>query len=182
MKKYIEMTAEELVKLGGIKRLGDKIKVDLFYIPKDRKDEFAAVTKARKPEIMAYLLAKEAAQAQEKAEHQAKIDAIEGLEEIRAAEIALEKYHAAFERMMEDESNDGVNPPAKPRVDIAALIAKYPRAAAYRKAESWTYSGHYAKSAAGQRAMERIENGEDHVTVLAEMADEWSTYCANNCD
>ena len=34
------------------------------------------------------------------------------------------------------------------------------------------------KSAAGRKAKERIINGEDPATVLAEMETEWAEYCA----
>ena len=60
---------------------------------------------------------------------------------------------------------------------IYALQAKYPRAAAYLKAREWGCAAHYVKAKAGRDAEERIINGEDHATVIAEMEKSWDAYC-----
>ena len=60
---------------------------------------------------------------------------------------------------------------------IDALKAKYPRAAAYLKAREWGCAAHYVKAKAGRDAEERIINGEDHATVIAEMEKSWDAYC-----
>ena len=46
------------------------------------------------------------------------------------------------------------------------------------KAEAYERAENYVKSAAGNKAKERIINGEDPATVLAEMETEWAEYCA----
>jgi len=114
------------------------------------------------------------------AERKAKTAAIEGLEEIRSAIHAAEQYHRDFNRMMDDEYNDGVNPPERPTTNIAELKARYPRAAAYLVAESYSYADHYVKAGAGKRAVERIINGEDYNKVLADMKAEWDAHCAEH--
>lgn len=100
-----------------------------------------------------------------------------GIDELRAAIADTERYHEQFERMMEDENNDGARPPKPIRGDVDSLRTKYPAAAAYLKAESWSYADHYAKSAAGRKAMERIEAGVDHAQVIVDMEAEWSDHC-----
>lgn len=163
------MTAKELINRFEIV-LHDDTTVQIFGKPS--KTQISEI-KAAKTEILEILKAERAAKEKAKAERAAKIAAIEGLEEIRNAIYAVEKYHRDFNRMMEDEYNDGVNPPRRPSTSVADIKAKYPRAAAYLKAESFTYASHYAKSGAGARALERIINGEDYETVITEMESEW---------
>lgn len=103
--------------------------------------------------------------------------AVPGLNELRAAYADVNRYHEQFERMMEDEGNDGARPPKPISGDVDALRAQYPAAAAYLKAESWSYADHYAKATAGKKAMERIVNGDPHVAVVTDMEAEWSNHC-----
>ncbi len=91
--------------------------------------------------------------------HRAKENAIEGLAELRAARSDHERYRREFNAMMEDEYNDGVNPPRGPKADAAELATRYPRAATYLRAESYSLAAHWAKSKAGHQAMEIILNG-----------------------
>ena len=86
-------------------------------------------------------------------------------------------YGEAFARMMDDEMNDGANPPQKPVDDIAALKAQYPAAAAYLKAEAYEYASHYAKSAAGRKAKQAIADGANYGEALAQMEAEWQAHC-----
>lgn len=74
----------------------------------------------------------------------AKVNAIEGLAEIRAA--------------LKDEK--------KTVGDIDELRAKYPRAAVYLEAERWISTTNPVKIRLGSRAMEKILNGEAPDTVL----------------
>jgi len=112
-----------------------------------------------------------------RAEAEAKLKAnVPGLDELRAA---YEQEYEAFARMMDmmdDEQNDGARPP-KPAANPAELAVKYPVAAAYLKAEAWSMASHYAKAAAGRKAMENIANGEDYKTALATMEKEWAEHC-----
>lgn len=55
---------------------------------------------------------------------------------------------------------------------VVAKSRKSHKAEAYERAEN------YVKSATGNKAKERIINGEDPATVLAEMETEWAEYCA----
>lgn len=102
--------------------------------------------------------------------------AIPGLAELRAAVEDEERYHDEFERMMEDEGNDGARPPKPIKIESATVRAQYPIAAAYIKAEAWEQASHYAKSAAGKRAKQRLEAGEPYQQVIAEMDAEWTQH------
>ena len=116
-------------------------------------------------------------QAEARAAREERIKAnIPGLEELRASYDDIDRYSREFNRMMADEMNDGARPPKPPRKDQAELTEKYPVAAAYLKAESWSMASHYAKSSAGSRAMKRIENGEDSRLAIAAMESEWSAH------
>lgn len=105
------------------------------------------------------------------------VSQIEGLKELYEAISAARDYTEAFKRMMDDESNDGVFPPVKPAVSPAEISAKYPRAAAYVKAETWSYAANYVKADAGRKALEAIINGAEPEATIKEMEAEWTAYC-----
>ena len=105
-----------------------------------------------------------------------------GLEALRAARADENRYHAQFERMMDDEQNDGVNPPKFVKVRYQDLAPKYSKAVAYLKAEGYSESSHYAKNGAGRTALSRLEAGENVEKVIAEMEAEWSKFCTENVD
>lgn len=164
------MTARDLIKKYSISyndestiKVGCKPNATDLQLIKDAKPEILAILKADKKAKDNACLARQNA-----------IAAIEGLEGIRKALAAEHAYHKAFTRMMEDEFNDGVNPPARPSLSSDDLKKQYPRAAAYVKAENWTYASNYAKSAAGEKALERIINDEDYTIALTDMDAEWS--------
>lgn len=127
-------------------------------------------------EIKAHLIAERDAKAAAAAAREAKIDAIEGLKEIKSAIYDRQRYRCEFNAMMDDEFNDGTRAPKLPTADVDALLAKYPRAAAYIKAESYSYAAHDVKSMSGAKALEKIINGEDYAAALADMEAEWSAY------
>ena len=102
---------------------------------------------------------------------------VPGLEILRKAINNAGRYHDAFNEMMDDEFNDGVNPPAKPTSDINALKLQYQRAAAYITAESWENASNYMKSAVGKKAKESILEGADIEETIKCMETEWSQYC-----
>lgn len=133
--------------------------------------------KAEVAEIKARLIAEHDSKVKAAAERKAKIDAIDGLAEIYAAINDEIRYRREFNAMMDDEGNDGARPPKRPAANVADLEAKYPCAAAYIKAEDYSLSGNHAKSSAGQKALEKIINGDDYAAVLDEMESEWSAYC-----
>lgn len=169
--KYEKMSIEEFVQDTRTFRLGDK--VGTTSVRKSDAPAYAAYVKAHKPEIMAFLLNREEMEKKAVEERQAKIDAIEGLKEIEAAKEAVLNWRQKFNKAMED--GDGILP-CKPDVDLEALYAKFPRAAAYRKAEAGSLASHYTKASVYKEALERIINGEDYEKALADADTEWKEY------
>ena len=165
---------EKLVKKYNIRihPNGTQIACDK-YIAKDAKA--VAFVKEHKAEIISYIKAAEEAERKAAEERAAKIAAIEGLAEIKAAKDDLDAWHNEFARSFADVGGLGVR--RKPEHDIAALNAKYPRAAAYLRAEAYAYASHYAKSGAGKKALERIINGDDYDAAIADMEAEWQEHC-----
>ena len=98
---------------------------------------------------------------------------IEGLRELNAAYADVARYYYESDKMMNDEYNDGVHPPKPIKIDPEELAEKYPRAAAYVKADGWADADNYAKSGAGEKARKRILAGEDYEKVIEEMEAEW---------
>ena len=172
--KYEKMSIEEFVQATRTFRLGDK--VGTTSVRKSDAPAYAAYVKARKPEIMAFLLNREEMEKKAVEERQAKIDAIDGLKELEAANEALLNYREAFNRAIE---NDDAIFPSKPSVTpegIEAMRKKYPRAAAYRKAETGSLAANYVQASAYKKALERIINGEDYEKAIADADTEWKEY------
>ena len=167
------MTAAEMIKKYDI-RLATEGRIGIYNANRAKKDKMLDTIFAAKPEIIAVLTAEKEAAEKAAAERKAKIDAIEGLNELKAAIDEHERYYYDFNAAM--ERGDG-RLPARPTSSVRETAEKYPRAAAYLKAESYEYSANYAKSGAGKKARERIINGEDYEQVLADMEKEWSEYC-----
>ena len=178
MKKYKDMTIPEFVEAAHIVRRGDKC--GSLHIPDDRTDEFLTHLKAVKPQVMEYLLQQEEESRRAYEARQAKIDAIPGLREIKDAIADLEAWQDEWNASFQGEGGGGVGVRPRPKYDIKGMHEKYPRASAYLKAESYELAAHYVKSAAGRKANERIINGEDPTTVLADMEKEWSDYCTEH--
>lgn len=89
-------------------------------------------------------------------ERKAKVAAIEGLAEIRAA-LADCRNASPDDLWDKTQKSD-------------ELRAKYPRAAAYLEAERWIYSENPVKVRLGSRALEKIIDGEDPEAVILEMS------------
>ena len=102
-------------------------------------------------------------------ERRAKIAAIEGLAEIKAATAAWVNYHQAKARFERGEIDFEDMPAYNPN-EISDLRKQYPRAAAYLETERWICTENPVKVRLGSRAMEKILNGEDPHAVLDEMS------------
>lgn len=176
------MTAKEMIKKYHLRLFGKtSIEIPPHIGKKMTKEEIATV-RAAKDEILAELTAGKKAQweAEEKARQEAAVRLaanVPGLKALRDALARQEMYREAFVRMMDDEMNDGANPPQKPADDMAALMAQYPAAVAYLKAENWENASNYAKSAAGSKAKQAIADGVDYSEALARMKAEWQAHC-----
>lgn len=146
-----------------------------------RADKAAlAAIKDAKPEIVSILLEQREAGIRAEQERQKKIAAIPGLREIEAARADLVNWKLEFDASFDSENGGGVGIRPKPKYDMDAMYAKYPRAKAYLDAQDFTASENDAKSAAGKKALEAIINGENYEQAVAAMNSEWAAYCRNN--
>lgn len=104
---------------------------------------------------------------------------IEGLDEIRAAKNALltagVRYHEAKTRFERGEI-EFEDVPIPDHSKVAALLAKYPRAAAYLEAERWSYSTDPEKANLGSLAMGKILRGDDPEAVIQGMSKALDVY------
>ena len=172
------MTATEMIKKWDIELTKDGgLRIPGWIAKKMTKAQIEDV-KTAKTEIIAELTAVKTAEIKAREDAAARLAAnVPGLQALRDALSRREMYHEAFERMMDDEFNDGARPPKKPADDIDALNAQYPAAVAYLKAESWECASHYAKSSAGSKAKQAIADGADYNEALAQMEAEWQAHC-----
>lgn len=169
------MTPQDMIKRYQITFApNDTTKLMLSGVKRVKAEGMLDEVVAHKAEIIAILTAEREAAEKAAAEHEAKIEAIEGLDEIYAAIEEHERHRAAFERAM--YRGDGILP-GMPKSDIKALCAKYPREAAYIQACEYSNSENLTQMGIGIRAKECIINGEDYEQVLADMEKEWGDYC-----
>lgn len=169
-----------------IKRYRIALKLDEHGQPTDtllvyRADKAAlAAIKAAKPEIVAILLAQREAGLRAEQEREAKIDAIPGLREIEAARTDLVNWKLEFDASFDGENGGGVGVRPKPKYDMDALHAKYPRAKAYLDAMDFAESANDAKAAAGRKALDAIINGENYERAVSTMESEWKGHVASH--
>lgn len=98
---------------------------------------------------------------------------IEGIDEIKAAELAWACYDQGRKDYWKGLRDDC---PPVPLEGVSDVAAKYPRAAAYLKAERWAQSENIKRAAFGQQAMGRILAGDDPDWVLDEMRKSWAAF------
>lgn len=125
-----------------------------------KKDNAAAEIKAHKPDIIDLLTAEENAKKAAFEDRQRRIDSIEGLKEILDAKEAERNWRRAFNSAMDDENNDGVNIPVAPKYDFEFAYKKYPKAAAYLKAQALADKTNDELSVIGRKALEEILYGD----------------------
>lgn len=155
----------------------DKLVVD-GRIGKSTKDK--QYVKEHKEEIVDILIQREKAEEDKRLERRRKIEAIEGLVELQNAMSDWNKYNNEFSRYVERDCTGTA--PKKPEVTVEELKKRYPKAAAYVKADQWSYSSHYFKASRGQEAKERIINGDNYKDVIADMETAWNKYTEENVD
>ena len=136
-----------------------------------------AAIKAAKSEIVAVLLQQREAGIRAEQERRREIDAIPGLREIEAARADLVNWKLEFDVSFDGENGGGVGVRPKPKHDMDAMYAQYPRAKAYLDAQEFAASENDAKSASGRKALESIINGENHEQAIAAMNSEWGAHC-----
>ena len=103
------------------------------------------------------------------AERRAKVAAIEGLAELRAAIKNRSNYFVA-KMQFERGEIDFEAVPVYRSGEIKELEKKYPRASVYLEAERWIYSQNPVKVRLAARALEKLLDGEDPEAVIQEMS------------
>lgn len=154
------MTITEIINIYNIRDGATMGKPGAIYIANAKqatKDNMLDEIKARKPEILKHFADERARKEAEVAERKAKIDAIPGLKEINAAIDDLAAWRREFNASFDDVGGLGVR--AKPEYDLDAMMAQYPQAAAYIKAEEYAHKTNYELSSIGKRALEGVING-----------------------
>lgn len=151
----------------------DKLRVGCSVEAKEAGDLDEII--ASKPQILARLMAEKAKEKKAYAEYCAKLDAITGLKELQTAIDDLNLWHEEYEASFAECGGLGVRP--KPIYDLEAMRKKFPRAAAYLKAQSYSRAASWAKASAGKEAAEAILNGEDYEQAIAKMEGKWDEYC-----
>lgn len=99
---------------------------------------------------------------------------IEGIENVSAALHALLRARDAYDR----KSQYGypareASAMSRAQAAYGEALRQFPRAAAWMQAESYSMARNDRKASAGNRAKARIEAGEAHEIVIAEMDAEW---------
>ena len=122
-----------------------------------KRDNALETLRAMKPEIIAYIKAEKAEAERKSRERAERIAAIEGLKEIRDTIEDLNSWRYEFDKSFDDVGGLGVRP--KPVYDIPSMKEKYPRAAAYLRAEEYSLKSNYELSAIGRKALETVIYG-----------------------
>ena len=138
---------EKIIKKYSMKLNSDKTQIICDGNIKKNSTDVAYV-KEHKDELISVLERMEVEAEQKRIERQKKIAAIEGLDLIQAAISKWVRYNNDMSRYIERDMTGKA--PKKPDTTIEELNKMYPRAAAYIKADRWSYSAHYFKAACGK--------------------------------
>ncbi len=99
---------------------------------------------------------------------------VPGLDELRTAITHDESQRNLFKRSVYSGSG---RLSGNPSSETASSVAKrYPRAAAYIKAESYFYSANDVKSSLGKEAMNAIASGKSESAAIKTMERKWEKY------
>lgn len=178
----MERKFDELIKKYNIRIVGENLGADkaIAKHPEDVK-----MIKDNKQAIIKHIKGKEEAKKQEYLAYKASVEAIEGLKEIETAMYSWAEWNKKFRKSFDGEyavGGMGIESPVYTEDVINSLKAKYPRATAFLKAESWSNASHYYKSRLGEDAKHRIAAGEDYKKVISEIETKWEEYRAENID
>lgn len=164
---------EQLIKKYNIKLSDDKTKLKVDgKIGKSSKD--TEWLKAHKQEVIDILLEREAKEEAAREAYRKKLEAIEGLKELQTCISDWSDYNNAMSRFIDRDCTGAA--PVKPAKTVDELKEQYPRAAAYIKADNWSYSAHFYKAMLGERSKKKILDGGNYKTVISDMKAAWKEY------
>ncbi len=142
---------------------------------KSKMEEIQKEIKSAKPQIIVYLKQQKEEEQKRRAaelERQKKIAGIEGLDYL---DHLAHEWNSYSDQQYSYIASGGLKKrPQEPVETLEEASARFPRAAAYRKARGYEMTSNDMKSAAGRKAMRRIKDGEDHLMVIQEMEKEWN--------
>lgn len=165
--KEVKMEIKDLIKKYKLVLASDGIHLIAWEIEMAKTDGMLDSIKSNKDEILSILKAEKEEKEKAAKERKEKINAIEGLNEIREAIEQQEAWQRKFNSNMSNEY-ESFKVSSRPENKISELKEKYPRAAAYLKAESLFLSENSDISIIGKNALEKIINGENFVSVMEE--------------
>lgn len=153
------MEVKEFIKKYNLQAVEKDGKMMVFTRAKVTAKDVAAI-KENRDEILKEIM--DAKEQKEKAyqERQAKIASIPGLAEIKAALAKAADWNRRFNASFETEDGGGWGVGPRPQYDFEDAYKKYPQAHAYLIAEREAYKSNYELAAIGQRALEKVINGQ----------------------
>lgn len=173
------MTTKELIDTYDIRDGATMGKPGALFIARDTKvvrDKMLNEIKARKPEILAYYATEREAKANAKAAREARIKAIDGLADIKAAIADFAAWQREFNASFEGEGAvGGLGVRNYPEHDIDAMMQRYPHAAAYLRAEEYANKTNYELATIGKKALEAVIDG-DWQAAMAKMDKDIDAY------
>ena len=146
IKKYNLQAVEKDGKMMVHTRLRVPAK-DVAAIKENRDEILKEIMDAKEQEKRAYQA------------RQAKIDAIPGLAEIKAALAKAADWNRRFNASFETEDGGGWGVGPRPQYDFEAAYKKYPQAHAYLIAEKEAYKSNFELAEIGRKALEKVING-----------------------
>lgn len=133
--------------------------VEVLNIDSAKADGVIEEIKAKKDEIIEAIKAREEAKKKAKEDRKNRINSIEGLAEIKAAQSRIVGRALAFDYHMEKDGDFSFFDTSKEEYDFDAAYRKYPKASAYLKAEALSENKDEKLAEIGKKALEEIIYG-----------------------
>lgn len=134
--------------------------VEVLNIDSAKADGVISELKARKAEIIDAIKAQAAAKKAAEEDRKNRINAIEGLAEIKAAQSRIFARSMKIDAVMENDSDFSFVDTTKEEYDFEAAYRKYPKAAAYLKAEALSKNSDEKRAEIGKKALDEILYGD----------------------
>lgn len=153
------MNVKDLIKKYNLQAIEKDGKMMVHTRARVPAKDVAAI-KANRDEILKEILDTKEQKKRAYEERQAKINAIPGLAEIKTELEKAADWRRRFNASFETESGGGWGVGPRPQYDFEAAYKKYPQAHAYLIAEREAYKDNYELAETGQKALEKVINGQ----------------------
>lgn len=134
--------------------------VEVLNIDLAKEDDVISELKARKAEIIDAIKAQAAAKKAAEEDRKNRIKAIEGLAEIKAAQSRIFARSMKIDEVMNGDGDFSFVDTTKEEYDFEAAYRKYPKAAAYLKAEALSENRDEKLAEVGKKALDEILYGD----------------------